>query len=131
MIERQDLGAQLGQATRRLIALEQPILAKHGITMWEYIVLLRLRNGPTRSQLELARAIRYDKTRLIALLDRLQQHGLVARDPVPEDRRARYVQLSADGRAKVDAVQRDIQQMEDKLFTADELQALGHLIGRI
>jgi len=129
--EREDLGAQLARATRRLIALERPVLDKHGVTMWEYVALLRLRAGPARTQLELAEAIRYDKTRLIALLDGLAQRGLVTRDPAPEDRRARTVALTGSGRAQLTAIQRDIHQMEDELLGAKERRALEQLLDRL
>jgi DNA-binding MarR family transcriptional regulator len=42
----------------------------------------------------------YGKTRLIAILDRLADEGLIERTPDPEDRRARIVQLTAAGRAR-------------------------------
>jgi DNA-binding MarR family transcriptional regulator len=128
--EREDLGAQLARATRRLIALERPLLDKHGVTMWEYVALLRLRVAPVQTQLELAQAIGYDKTRLIALLDRPQERGLVTREPA-SDRRARTVKLTRSGRAQLNAVQRDIHQMEDELLAPNERQALERLLGRL
>jgi DNA-binding MarR family transcriptional regulator len=121
---REDLGAQFARITRRLIALEQPLLDEHGLTMWEYAVLLRLRAAPAQTQLELAQAVNYDKTRLIALLDGLEQRGLVAREPGAGDRRARTVKLTRTGRTTVTATQRDIHQMEDRLLTADARSAL-------
>jgi len=129
--EREDLGAQFARVTRRLIALEQPLLERHGLRMWEYVVLLRLRAAPAETQLELAQTIRYDKTRLIGLLDGLQQRGLITREPAPEDRRARIVKLSRKGRAQVDAAQRSIHQMEDQLLTPAQRQALQQLLDRL
>ncbi len=131
MSEREDLGAQLARATRRMVELEQPLLDRHGVTMWEYVALLRLRVAPAQTQLELAQAIRYDKTRLITLLDGLQQRGLITREPAPEDRRARIVKLSRKGRAHVDAVQRDIHRMEDELLTPAQRRALRGLLDRL
>jgi DNA-binding MarR family transcriptional regulator len=131
MSEREDLGAQLARATRRMVELERPLLDTHGVTMWEYVALVRLRAAPAQTQLELAQAIRYDKTRLIALLDGLQQRGLITREPALEDRRARIVKLSRKGRARVDAVQRDIHRMEDELLTPAQRQALRGLLDRL
>jgi DNA-binding MarR family transcriptional regulator len=98
--------------------------------MWEYAVLLRLRAAPAETQLELAQAIHYDKTRLITLLDGLEQRGLIDREHAPGDRRARTVRLTREGRTKVAAVQRDIHRMEDRLMTAGELRALQRLLDR-
>jgi DNA-binding MarR family transcriptional regulator len=128
---REDLGAQFARITRRLIALEQPLLDEHGLTMWEYAVLLRLRAAPAQTQLELAQAVNYDKTRLIALLDGLEQRGLVAREPAAGDRRARTVKLTRTGRTTVTATQRDIHQMEDRLLMADARSALQRLLDEL
>jgi DNA-binding MarR family transcriptional regulator len=66
------------------------------------------------TQLELARGIGYDKTRLIALLDRLESEGLITREPDPADRRARNVRLTKAGERLRAAAQRDIRAMEDE-----------------
>jgi DNA-binding MarR family transcriptional regulator len=128
MAAREDLGSQFARITRRLIALEQPLLDKHAVTMWEYAVLLRLQAAAAETQLELARAIGYDKTRLIVLLDGLEQRGLLAREQAAGDRRARTVGLTHSGRAKVAAVQRDIHRMEDGLLEPAEIERLQRLL---
>jgi DNA-binding MarR family transcriptional regulator len=129
--EREDLGAQFARVTRRLIALEMPLLDEHELTMWEYAVLLRLRSSPAETQLELARSIRYDKTRLIGLLDGLAERGLLVRAPAAGDRRARVVNLTDRGRERVEAARRDIHQMEDELLTPTQRQALQALLDRL
>lgn len=128
MTAREDLGAQFARIARRLVALEQPWLEKHGVTMWEYALLLRLRAAPAATQLELARAINYDKTRLIALLDGLEQRGLVTREPAAGDRRARTVKLTPAGRAAVTSTQREIHRMEDGLLPGEKRAALQRLL---
>lgn len=115
-MDREDLGAQFARITRRLIELERPLLAAHGLSMWEYVVLSELRSGPARTQLELARAIKYDKTRLIALLDRLGDQGLVRRTADPRDRRARIVELTDAGARRVEEARQAIHAMEDHLL---------------
>lgn len=129
-VTREDLGAQFDRIARRLIASERPLLEQRGLTMWEYVALRRLRVAPAATQLQLARAMRYDKTRLIALLDGLEQAGLIKREPAPEDRRARVVTLTAAGRRRVDAAQRDIHAMEDALLTPAQRAALQRLLDR-
>ena len=131
MPPREDLGSQFARITRRLITLEQPLLDRHGVTMWEYAVLLRLRAAPAETQLQLSRAIGYDKTRLIALLDRLERDGLVQREQATDDRRARTARLTAEGRAKVEAVQRDIHSMEDELLSSEQLRRLQRLLDEL
>jgi DNA-binding MarR family transcriptional regulator len=112
----EDLGALLARATRRLIEAERPLLAERGLTMWAYIALSRLAAAPAASQLELAAAMGYDKTRLIALLDELEGEGLLTREPDPRDRRARVIALTAAGRRRHAAARRAIAAMEDRVL---------------
>lgn len=101
---------------RRLIAMEEPILAAHGISMWAYVVLTALRDGPTRTQAALAAAIGADKTRLIPVLDDLQRRGLITREPDPADRRVRLLGLTPAGRTRHAAVRADIRAAEEALL---------------
>lgn len=116
-MDREDLGALLARAARRLVDAERPLLAAHGLSMWDYVVLSHLAREPAGTQLALARAIGYDKTRLIGLLDALERDGLVARTPDPADRRARIVSLTPAGATRHAAAQGDVRAMEDELLS--------------
>ncbi len=105
--------ARLG---RRLIAMEEPILAAHGISMWAYVALSALDRRATRTQAALAAAIGADKTRLIPVLDDLQRRGLITREPDPADRRVRVLNLTPAGRKLHAAVRADIRAAEDTLL---------------
>jgi DNA-binding MarR family transcriptional regulator len=115
-VDREDLGALFSRITRRLVAAETPILAGHRLSMWEYITLYRLARRPAETQAELAQAIGYDKTRLIRILDRLQEEGLIDRQPDPADRRAHLVRMTSAGAARHAAAQADIRIMEEHLL---------------
>jgi DNA-binding MarR family transcriptional regulator len=114
--ERRDLAAMLHPLTRALVAAELPVLARHGISMWGYVVLNALEDGPARTQAALAHAIGADKTRIIATLDELQQAGLITREPDPDDRRIRLLAISAAGRQVRAAAQSAIQANEDRVL---------------
>lgn len=101
---------------RALIEAELPVLEAHGLTMWGYIVLLRLDEAPVRTQAALAQAIGADKTRIISVLDDLQGRGLIARTPDPSDRRARLLALTPEGRTLRDRAQEAIQAGEQRLL---------------
>ncbi len=103
---------------RALTAAELPVLRRHGLTMWGYVVLLALRGRaePVRTQAALADAIGADKTRIIGVLDELQGAGLIRREPDPADRRAHLLAITAEGRARRAAAQADIQRQEDRLL---------------
>ena len=80
--------------------------------MWAYVVLSQLARQRAETQLALAQAIRYDKTRLIGLLDELEDQGLITRKPDPADRRARVVTLTEVGQGRHAAARADIRAME-------------------
>ncbi|MET9514532.1 MarR family transcriptional regulator [Streptomyces sp. NPDC002994] len=114
--ERRDLAAVLQPLVRSLIAAELPVLAAHDLSMWGYVVLSALDDGPVRTQAALAEAIGTDKTRIIATLDQLQESGLISRTPDPADRRARLLSITEDGRKVRRSAQAGIQANEDRLL---------------
>jgi DNA-binding MarR family transcriptional regulator len=111
-----DLGALLARATRRLLEAERPLLAARDLSMWEYVVLSHLAGAPVETQLSLAQAIGYDKSRLIGLLDGLESAGLLTREPDPKDRRAKVISLTAAGKTCQERARRDIRAMERRLL---------------
>jgi DNA-binding MarR family transcriptional regulator len=112
----EDLGALFARVTRRLIEAERPLLDARGLSMWAYVALTHLVQGPAPTQIALAEHMGYDKTRLIAILDQLAEEGLIERTPDPEDRRARIVQLTAAGRARHLQARADIRAMESEML---------------
>jgi DNA-binding MarR family transcriptional regulator len=123
---RRDLAAMLQPLVQALIAAERPVLARHSLTMWGYIVLSALNDAPESTQGALSTRIGADKTRIIPVLDELQQAGLIARVPDPADRRARILSITPAGRQARDGTQREIQRNEERLLarlTSAERQA--------
>ncbi|HEX7994895.1 MAG TPA: MarR family winged helix-turn-helix transcriptional regulator [Streptosporangiaceae bacterium] len=115
--ERPDLAAMIVPLGRALMAAELPVLRRHGLTMWAYVVLLALNEEPVRTQAALAESIGADKTRIISVLDGLQEAGLITRAPDPADRRVHLLSLTPDGRRTRAAAQADIQRQEEHLLT--------------
>ncbi len=72
-------------------------VAHLGLRSKHYGVLLLLREG-ARSQAEIGRGARVDRTTMVALIDELERLGLVERARHAEDRRAHAVTLTARGR---------------------------------
>ncbi|HKH51389.1 MAG TPA: MarR family transcriptional regulator [Mycobacterium sp.] len=112
--KRPDLAAMLAPLVRELMVAELPVLEAHGLSMWGYSVLVALDRSAIRTQAALAEAIGADKTRIIAILDDLQQSGLIERMPDPEDRRARLLAITKEGRRVKDATQAAIQRGEER-----------------
>lgn len=112
-----DLAAMVVPLARALVAAEQPVLREHQLSMWAYVVLCNLDATPVRTQAALAQAIGADKTRIIGVLDDLQERGLIRRQPDATDRRAHLLSLTAKGRRARDAAQADIRRGEERLLS--------------
>jgi len=132
--DRRDLGELFARVNRRMVDAERPLLEHHGLAMWPYAVLTRLTEGEAPTQYALADDVGYDKTRVIAVLDGLEGAGLVTRRPDPSDRRARIITITAAGRRRQAAAQKDIRAMEDTILgelPASERSALVKALGRL
>jgi DNA-binding MarR family transcriptional regulator len=72
-----------------------------GLTPPQAGVLRRLGEVPGQSQRGLADALGMHPPRLVALIDELEERGLVARERDPEDRRNYAISLTEQGRGKL------------------------------
>jgi DNA-binding MarR family transcriptional regulator len=116
---RRDLAAMVVPLARALVAAEEPVLRAHQVSMWGYVVLNALAEQPVRTQAALAQSIGADKSRIIGVLDELQERGLIQRRPDPADRRVHLLSLTEAGSSLRDCVQRAIQrQEEDRVLSA-------------
>jgi DNA-binding MarR family transcriptional regulator len=113
---RRDLAAMFAPLTRALIAREEPVLDAHGISMWGYIVLTALVEQPVRTQAALAQAIHADKSRIIGVLDELQERGLIHRQPDETDRRVHLLSLTPAGDRLRRSVEAGIRHEEEEVL---------------
>jgi len=114
--DRRDLAAMVAPLARTLIAAEEPVLRAHEISMWGYIVLTALATEPVRTQAALAQAIGADKSRIIGVLDELQEQDLIERYPDPADRRVHLLALTASGEQRRRAAQAEIRRSEQRFL---------------
>ena len=114
--DRRDLAAMFAPLTRALIAREEPVLETHDISMWGYIVLTALVEQPVRTQAALAQAIRADKSRIISVLDELQERGLIHRQPDDADRRVHLLSLTPAGDRLRRSVEAGIRRQEEEVL---------------
>jgi DNA-binding MarR family transcriptional regulator len=92
------LGYLLKHAQLRMAELNAAALAPYGLDGRELAVLLAVAGGEPPSQQQAARRLGIDRTTMVALLDALEDKGLVARHPDAGDRRRNVVGLTATGR---------------------------------
>ncbi len=105
-----------------------------GLTPPQAGVLRRLGQFPGQSQRELADALGMHAPRLVALIDELEDRGLVARDRDPHDRRNYAITLTDDGRRVLAELARVAREHELAITTAlddDERAQLLALLGRL
>ena len=114
--DRRDLAAMFAPLTRVLIAREEPVLRAHDISMWGYIVLTGLVEQPVRTQAALAQAINADKSRIIGVLDELQERGLIQREPDTADRRVHLLSLTPAGDRLRRSVESAIRERETEVL---------------
>jgi len=114
--DRRDLAAMFAPLTRALIAREEPVLHAHDISMWGYIVLTALAEQPVRTQAALAQAINADKSRIISVLDELQERGLIHRQPDETDRRVHLLSLTPAGDRLRRSVESAIRHREEQVL---------------
>ncbi|HXD54702.1 MAG TPA: MarR family transcriptional regulator [Solirubrobacteraceae bacterium] len=107
------------------------------ITVTEFDVLITLDNAPDRQlrMTDLARATMLSSGGMTRLVGRLEDRGLVRRDPDPDDARAFLATLTSDGKRKLakarithDAV---IARMIAPHLNAADLRALQRALDKI
>jgi DNA-binding MarR family transcriptional regulator len=130
----------LGRA-RRIVLQSRPaieaVFARHGLDAGEFDVLATLlRSGSPHAlrPTELYRSLMISSGGLTDRLNRLQKAGLISRPPSPEDRRSLLVQLTPEGRTKVEAAFREDMALEARLLAplaeADR-RALAELLRKL
>jgi DNA-binding MarR family transcriptional regulator len=92
------LGYLLKHAQQLLVQAAAPVMAPFGIDGRELAVLTVLGAGAPMSQQEASERLGVDRTTMVALVDALEDKGLVARRRSPGDRRKNIVELTAAGR---------------------------------
>jgi MarR family transcriptional regulator, lower aerobic nicotinate degradation pathway regulator len=71
---------------------------RHGLSLGHVAVLASLNDFGPAAQRELCERLRQDPSDMVALIDGLEERGLVRRDRDPDDRRRHRVTLTAAGR---------------------------------
>jgi DNA-binding MarR family transcriptional regulator len=91
------LGYLLKHAQSKLAETSAEALAPFGVDGHELAVLVVLSGEEPLSQVEAAGRLGVDRTTMVSLIDRLEDHGLVARRRSPQDRRKNIVELTPTG----------------------------------
>ena len=105
--------ARLGLAfkSKALARIEQ-----EGFEAHHYSILAMLGEGARETQATIADALDLDPSRLVALLDSLEKHGLVVRQRDPNDRRRHVVNITPAGKRRLQRLRTITKQLEDEFL---------------
>jgi MarR family transcriptional regulator for hemolysin len=111
-------GFQFVMLSRRWRKVIHAEIARAGLTDATWAPLVHLdADGDGISQTELAERVALDTSTLVRLLDILAERGLIERRVNPQDRRARLIVLTPQGRTEVQRIKHHLTGVEADLLT--------------
>jgi DNA-binding MarR family transcriptional regulator len=123
--------SQIGfQSSRRFADRLEPL----DLNPRTFALLRHIEAAEGEPQHALAEALRVPPSRMVALLDELEQRGLVERRPHPSDRRARALYLAGPGRRLLEKAKKVAGEHEAELcadLSAAERKQLLALLARL
>jgi DNA-binding MarR family transcriptional regulator len=112
-------------------------LADYGLSHGEYRMLLRLATRSAEHRLsagELSRMLALSSGAMTNRIDRLEKAGLIRRVPDPRDRRGVLVELTEEGKRRIDSAVTEQAAKEIDAFSAltpEELNQLNSLLRKV
>lgn len=94
----------LSRARNAVTAHADADVSRHGLSLAEFAALEALYHKGDLLVGELQRKVLKSSGGITYVVDRLQEKGLVERKPCPEDRRAIYAGITAEGRELMDRI---------------------------
>jgi DNA-binding MarR family transcriptional regulator len=115
-----ELASSSGYLLARLgVAFKNQAVARaaaSGFELYDYSVLAILGEGDRATQATIADALTLDPSRLVALLDSLEERGMVVRQRDPQDRRRHVVSITDSGSRELARVRAIVRELEDGFF---------------
>lgn len=128
------IGFLLAKAYQRACALYKEKFGSYGLTPQQFGLLRFLWEEDGITQVELSSRSQIDRTTIGGLIDRLEQSGLLERQPHPEDRRAYRISLTDAGKR----LEQELAPLAEELhrailapLTPDEIAALTAILQKL
>jgi DNA-binding MarR family transcriptional regulator len=119
----------LGFKSKAIAKLEEA-----GFETYDYGVLAMLAEGARVTQAYIADALALDPSRLVALLDSLEERSLIMRQRNPQDRRRHVVSITTKGERELAQLREIVGELEDEFLSplgADDRATLHDLLARL
>jgi MarR family transcriptional regulator, lower aerobic nicotinate degradation pathway regulator len=119
----------LGFKAKAITALDDA-----GFETYDYGVLAMLAERARVTQAHIADALALDPSRLVALLDSLEDRGLIMRQRDPEDRRRHVVTITTKGERELAQLREIVGELEEAFLSpldADDRAKLHELLERL
>jgi DNA-binding MarR family transcriptional regulator len=125
------LAGQVSKYGRREL---EGVLRERGLRLIQHAVLIAIDDLGPLSQQQLADSLDFDKSHLVAQIDRLEERDLLKRTRDPSDRRRNRLALTATGKALVDELHPSERGSQDGFLdalSAAEQRTLISLLRRV
>ncbi|MFD0557903.1 MarR family transcriptional regulator [Stackebrandtia endophytica] len=115
--------------------IEQHLRTEGDLSLVQFHILMRLRNGTPTTMTELADGIVHSRSGLTYQAGLLEKSGLITRAPSPDDERATLVTLTDKGRTTIATVLpghvQVVRRLLFDLLPDEDLDDLGRIMGRV
>lgn len=126
------LATNIEHAYRHLEHLYERLIAPLGLTMREWYALRALYDEDGLSASRLAGLVCRHPSSMTALLDRMEERGLLRRQVDADDRRSVRIFLCEGGRAyqaRVEAVAAQLDRLVSELITPQQMETFMYVLG--
>jgi len=103
------------KATRQISLYLEPQCAELGVSPAEGHLLSYLRSYAPCTIVEILRVFGIRPSTMTSMLERLADRGLLTREPDPEDRRSVRVELTREGKAVAERINRLVRDLEKRI----------------
>ncbi len=128
------LGYQLRRAQLLMFQSFAESMSKYEISPGQFGVLMIISENPGLNQTRLSGALGIDRSTMVAVLDGLEERGLMARTPSPTDRRSHALLLTPAGKTLLQKVRPALEAHERRIaepLTERERATLLSLLRRV
>ena len=120
------------EVSKRIKVTIEAYATEHDLTLQQIMVLHNLYNEDHILMGALADRLHCDASNVTGMVDRLQAAGLISRQALPEDRRAKQLAITVQGRQLIDRlIPRLPRELHFSALTADEHATLRQLLRKI